>query len=638
MDESWGLKSILDASDDVAVVIINARNNNVLYCNHFAMLKTGLHADSSFVGVWDDVMQYLRECNEGRAFRYCADSTPFGDNKNVTISRVVWIGGVIAYALMITNHLENEEEKDREIIFKALGKSYLYIQVLDLEDKMVNTIFRSDAKDRYYFLPYQFDAWKKKLLEGYVHEEDCEQFKNLLFPDVINKRLNEQNDSMVVLFRRKTNDDYRWTEMSISKVKNSDGREYVICTQRDIHGEHTVNMDKHNNDLIMQTLANAYRSVYLVDLENGEYSTVKPDELLFGIRNEGLYSELMTIVSEFIEDEGQKNNLNEYFSLEALKNAFDSGMDNIGKEYNSSLIGSEGWMAVSAFRPPVTVGLDDKCILTFMDITEHKRVERERNEKNIALDVLSSRYLSVFYVDSNDYSFNAIRLPASLRYMEKQFGNMKDLFEHYVSAYVLDDYKDMLRKNVGDAIFKVERTITEDRPKQEYLFKSIDDRWIRLSITIVPEDDDHSEYIVAFEDYTEIMRQNSISSIYGRMMLADYEHMYEYDPEKDVFYNLVYDGERLMRKGADADGVISLDFHTSTIIHPDDRDIFTMACKKETVDLCLNEGKTVTHLYIRRKNEINDEYNQYMYGFHYYQEKGVKYVLIMERDANREIV
>ncbi|MCR5633774.1 MAG: PAS domain-containing protein, partial [Lachnospiraceae bacterium] len=388
MDESWGLKSLLDTADDTAVFIVNDRTDTILYCNYYTTLKTGAHEGSQLKSFWDDIRPQMKECGEGRTYRFTSEHTPFGDNKNVTITRVVWTGGVKAYAFLVTNHLENKEERDREIIFKALGKSYISIHVFDEESRLVYTIFRSDAKDVFYFRPEPYKELMDELLEKYIHPDDIPGIEKIKNIEEIEKELADDGKGLTMQFRRRTGDDYRWCEVGFSRVKGSDGKFKTVLTQRDIHTERIINNDKLSNKIIMDALANAYRSVYLVDLDDGSYSTVKPDELLFGIRDEGDYSDLMSIVEELIPDENQKDDLRGFFSLESLQNAFEGEADNIGREYPSVLTQEDGWMSINAFRPPSAPGLDNKCVVTFMDITEHKRVEKERNEQVIALDVL----------------------------------------------------------------------------------------------------------------------------------------------------------------------------------------------------------------------------------------------------------
>ena len=337
MDESWGLKSLLDTADDTAVFIVNDRTDTILYCNYYTTLKTGAHEGSQLKGFWDDIRPQMKECGEGRTYRFTSEHTPFGDNKNVTITRVVWKGGVKAYAFLVTNHLENKEERDREIIFKALGKSYISIHVLDEESGLVYTIFRSDAKDVFYFRPEPYKELMEELLEKYIHPDDIPGIEKIKNIEEIEKKLDDDSKGLAMQFRRRTGDDYRWCEVGFSRVKGSDGKFKTVLTQRDIHTERIINNDKLSNKIIMDALANAYRSVYLVDLDDGSYSTVKPDELLFGIRDEGDYSDLMSIVEELIPDEAQKDDLRGYFSLESLRNAFEGEADNIGREYPSVL-------------------------------------------------------------------------------------------------------------------------------------------------------------------------------------------------------------------------------------------------------------------------------------------------------------
>lgn len=630
-DDSWGLKSILDMSEDIAVFVVSELDDKILYCNYLVTLKTGCHAGSKFKGVWEDVRKHMADCGEGRTCRFVVPDSPFGNNKNVTLSRLVWQGSVKAFAFTITSHIESEEEKEQEAILRTLGKTYLSVQVLDLKSKQIKTVFVADNNAIWYSKPIALEEFRLKLLTEHVYEPDAARIEEFLEATYISKAISDGKKNISVQFRRRVGGETRWTEFNINVLADEDNTEQIICTQRDIHGEHASNEEQLINQMIMESLANSYRSVYLLDLENGEYSTVKPDELLFGIPGAGSYDNLMTIVSELIPDENQKKDLSEYFAIEALASAFSEGLENIGREYNSNLSEGASWMGISAFRPPFVQGLENKCIITFMDITEHKRVEKERNENHIAMDVLSSRYIALFFFNKSDNSYHALRLPQNYKYVEKQYKNLYDAFKHYLSAYVLEEYRDSVKSNLDQVL---EEQSSEEGSSRECVYRNVDDRWIRLSITAVPGGS--AEYIMAFEDYSDIMERRSLSAIYGKMMLADYDHMYEYDPEAKEYYELKYDGERLVRDEEQPEGFVEDNFRLIDRLHPDDAILFRAVCTKEIIEENLKNNKTVTHLYFRKM--VDDEYHSFMYGFHYFEEFGHKTILIMERDADKEIM
>ena len=638
MDESWGLKSILDASDDVALFVVCERDEKILYCNHLVTIKTGIHAGSSFKNVWNEYTKLVDSHNESRISRYHFDETPFGPDKNVTVTKIVWEGGLLAYAFIVAPHTKSSDDRDREAILNALGKSFLNVRVIDAEDEnSVHTVFLHDKQSMWLYKPMSIEEWRASLLENYVYIDDVEKVSECLDYNNIIKGVNEDDDGITLQYRRKCNDEYRWTEMHIAYLSSDDNKKRIVCTEKDIHGDLAVNRENLDNDLIMKSLANIYRSVYLLDLENGEYTTVKPDKLLFGIPGEGVFEELIQIVCELIPDATQKKDLNEYFSLEALRNAFKSDVENIGREYNSCLSEGVNWMNISVFKPPYKKGMENKCVVTFMDITEHKRVEAERNENSIAIDVLSSRYVAVIFVKESDYSYNVIRIPQRYKYIEKQFDNIHDAANHYISAYVLENYKKLLRINV-DLDTHVGEGEEEDNINQEFVFKNVEDNWIRLTISrVAGGGNGDAEFIMAFEDYNDIMDQYSSSSLYSKMILADYELMYEYDPQKDIFYILVYDGTRLVRQLPENNQDHSLRPRVEYYIHPDDKDYFMIACNLYNVSECLKDGKTVSHLYLRRRDEAGG-YHAYMYGFHYFEEFENKTVLILARDADKELV
>lgn len=631
MEELWGLKSVLDQSDQVAVFIVGERDDKVLYCNYLVTLMTGRHAESSFAGMWENCREHMKQCGDGRVYRYIAEDTPFGRNRNVTISRIVWQGGKKAYAFMVSPHIESKEEADKEFIFKSLGQSYLSMYILNMEQWQVSMLMEPKGLDYRIYTPIPFETWKKDMLSDYIHPDDIANTGKCLEQGRIVKELEEHPDGFSFQYRRRFGEEYHWTEFRLSRVSRKGENARFVCTERDIHSELKINRNKLENELIMKSLSGIYRSVYLLDMETGEYVTVKPDELLFGIPDDGVYDELMQIVVELIPDSRQQKDLLEYFSLPALKAAFCEGVENIGREYNSAISKGVNWMSISAFRPPYIQGLENKCVITFMDITEHKRVEAERNENNIALDVLSSRYVAVFFINPDTWEYHSIKLPQKYRYLEKQFSDGREAFKHYLSAYVLEEYREALRHSISP---KTSADLPlKETTKSEYSFKTVDNVWFRLNIFHLPLENGKTEMIAAFEDYNDIMIQRARSVIYSKIMLADYDGMYEYAPGEELFYELVFDGEKLVCEETQGKGFASF---THDDIHPDDVDMFRAACSPETIKDCFENRKTVNHLFIRRK--IDGEYRSFMFGFHYFEEYGEQRVLIMARDAEREIV
>lgn len=642
MDELWGIKSVLDSVDDVGLIIIGARDEKVLYCNHIATLKTGLHAGSVLSERWKDYPLLLNQIGDSRNGKVVAARTPFGDNKNVAISHLVWEGGKQAISFVITDHVENQEEKDKELIFKSLGQSYLSMYSLDAANWKITMLLPSEQRDLCFYQQLSFDEWKEKRYFGYIHPEDLENVRGYFSPDFIISKLRENRGRFSFQFRRRFDEEFRWTELRFSIIKELANDNQIICTEKDIQGIMNLNRTGMENELIMQSLSNEYRSVYLLDRMTGEYETVKPDQLLFGIPRNGSYAVLMDIVEEFIPDKGQRRDFREYFSVEALDDAFSSGIDKIGREYNSILSKETSWMTITAFRPPHTQELENKCVITFMDITEHKRVEAERNENNMVIDVLSSRYMAVFFAKLEDETYHSIKIPKRYVYIEKQVKNFREALQQYTSIYVLEEYRDLFRKLISSKNLLLEDAsatkngITENATKQEYLYRNIDNRWIRLNLFKVPVENAEDEVIIAFEDYDDIMNQNSLSMLYNATMLSDYDGMYEYDPEQDIVYTLVYDGEKLNRNSFSEPGMGFQSFNATHKVHPDDEEIFRTACAFETIKSCVDGGKTVSHLYIRRW--MGDAYHMFMYGFHYFEELGHYRVLIMVRDADKEIV
>jgi len=638
LKEFWGMMNVLDSADDVAVFVVSGRDQSILYCNHLVTVLTNAHTGSPVSKVWDmeDYRKANTRCNEGGTYRYVVEKSAFGNRRNVTVSKVVWSGGILAYSFLITAHVDDKEEEERDKIFNLLGKDFRHIYLIDMIKGDVTTLIKpvDGGEGHYravYYHPVGFDEWKRDMIEALVHPDDKDQLRAFIEPAEVRKRLDKGDYAFQ--YRQSRGDEYRWVELRFRKMDELKGK--IVCTERDVQGEITLSDSEKVNQAILSSLSNAYRSIYLLDMKTNEYSTVKADALLFGTPREGDYDTLLQIVSEFIPDEAQKRNLAATFSAKALEEALSGDVDNVVREYTSTLNETESWMSVTAFMPPYMQGMENKCVLTFMDVTENKRVEAERNEKNMIVDVLSARYRSVYFVDLIKGTYHSIQIPQEYRYIEKQFKSIDEAMDHYAKAYVLEQYRDVFKNSISREEFVRH---PGDHTRREYVYRTVEDTWIRLHIYPLSDDKGHAEAILIFEDFTDVMVQRELSLLYNAVLLADYDYMYEYDIDTDLIYSLKFNGERLVREKS-WDGEMHSDrFRKQVPIHPDDLPLFLMALSKENLDDAFDNGKTVSHMFLRRKEGDKGEYRLFMYGMHYYEEMGKRRVLIMVRDSEREVM
>ena len=503
--EFWGIMNILDNADDVGIFVVSGRDGKLLYCNHLVTVLTNGHMGSHVSEVWDieDYKKASARCNEGGTYRYRAERSRFGKRKNVTVSKVVWSKGILAYCFLITPQADAQGESEREKIFNLLGRSYRHIFLIDKYSGEVTTLLKPtwrDAEGNYqtvYYHPVHFDEWKRDLVQVHSHPDDAKMIEMFLeMPKVIDAL---EHDEYVFQYRRKNGSEYIWSEMRFLQPEELEGR--IVCTERDADREMSPGSRDRQSEIVLRTLGNVYRSIYLVDMKTSEYSTVKRDAFLFGIPEAGDYDTLTDIALELIPDEGQRADYQNCFSALALAAAFAEGAPNVSKEYMSALNEQVSWMAVTAFETPCMQGMEDKCVLTFMDITAQKRVEAERNEKNIVVDALSSRYIGVYFVNLTDDSFHSIATPQEFRYIEKQFASAGDAIEHYAKAYVLERFREDFRAQMSRKSLLQRQ---EDQSERVLFYQSVDDRRMRLHIYPVPQEHGFKEVILAFEDCTDM--------------------------------------------------------------------------------------------------------------------------------------
>lgn len=639
MKEFWGMMNVLDNADDVALFVVSGRDGKILYCNHLVTVLTNAHAGSHVSQVWDmeDYQKANTRCNEGGTYRYMVAESPFGKRRNVTVSKVVWSQGILAYSFLLTAHVDDKEEEERDRIFGILGRDFRHIFLMDMLKGEVTTLLKpkEDGGEGHYravyYHPVRFDEWKKNLITEHAHPDDMEQLSALLEPVQVREKLEKGDYSFQ--YRRRVNGNYRWTELRFRKLSELDGR--VVCTERDAQGETHLNRREKENEVILSSISNIYRSIYLLDLPGNSFVTVKPDPLLFGIPGEGSYETLLQIVSEFIPDKGQKKDFSAMFSTKSLGEAFAGDAENVVREYKSAISEGESWMSVSAFRPPYMQGMEDKCVLTFMDITEHKRVEEERNEKNIIIDILSTHYKAVYFVDLQTGAFHSYRIAPEYRYIEKQYPDADEAMNHYARAYVLEQYRETFQNSIN--LDELRAHVDDELRLKELTYRTVADEWVRLQIYPLSEKNGvRSGALLLFEDYTDVMEQREMSLMYNAALLADYDYMFEYDADDDMMYELSFDGERLIREKRMEFGLHSEEFSEKVPLHPDDRPLFMMAFSPENLDETYAAGKTVSHMFLRRMTP--EGYRLFMYGFHFYEDMGKRRVLIMARDSEREVL
>jgi len=498
MGELWGLKSLLDCATDVGIVVVSERDDKILYCNHFVTIKTGWHAETSMEGVWAEYEELRSRLGESRSYIGIMEESPFGKNKNITLTKVVWDGGLQGIAILITPHIEDKAEQEREIVFKAVGNSYLSMYVLDITEATVTTLKENGQSNVHMFRPKAFPEWRSEVLEKYVFEEDKRPLEQFLDIKAIPTELEENAGRVYWQFRKKVGEEYHWCEYQLRQIDAAGYKSKVVITEKDIHGRRAINSKQLENEMIMKSLANGYRSVYLVDYKTGTYETVKPDELLFGIPEDGNYDLLLNIVEELIPDKHQQKDFRNAFEAVALREAFFAKQENVAREYNSLLSREMNWMSIVAFPTPLVQDMENKCVLTFMDITQRKQVEAERNEKKIVVDVLSAHYEAVYFVNLSTGEFHSIKVPQKYGYIEKQYKDFSEAIGHYAKAYVAEAFRESLKSFLSAEGFA--KDCENGGEKRELRYHNIDEETYRVSVyPINAENTETPEVIVAFE-------------------------------------------------------------------------------------------------------------------------------------------
>lgn len=177
----------------------------------------------------------------------------------------------------ITSELEEKLQKEQNLeIIDILSESYSELHYINLaesteinltgEDSASNTTTEKSQKAT--------DLYKtfKKLIEEETHPDDIERLKHELSIDVIKQNLAEQKRYNII-FKRKYNDTYKYTEMTIAKPgSNNTEPQGIAIGFVEVDSRYRAELEQQADTNRIMKLAEEFEFIYDVDIDSGEYT------------------------------------------------------------------------------------------------------------------------------------------------------------------------------------------------------------------------------------------------------------------------------------------------------------------------------------------------------------------------------
>ena len=565
-----------------------------------------------------------------------------GDDLYHIYARPIKIDGKV-FALEINKKLESSlDAQDQKEFYMAQAQNMEVIKILASEYTSVYYIdLTTDALTPYAMNEETETTFGSVFRSGITYSEAYKLYVEKLIYDedkIMMLQAGSVENIKSVLRYKKTfltqyrSADNKYSEMKFVKVGGENDEPIAVAlgfAEKDdiIRHEQAIAAERQRNTDIIEILASEYTSVYYIDLETDElspYTMNEQTESEFGkiFRSGICYSEAYRLyVNTLIYGEdklmmlkaGSVGNI-----LKELRNK---------KTFVTTYRNSDGAYCEMKF---VKVGNDDgipKAVaLGFADKDEELRSKEEETKvlkRNIdIIEILASEYSSVYYIDLTTDELDPYTMNMAT---ESKFGlifrsgiKYSEAYQMYVDTLVYpDDKKKMLK---AGSIYNI---LKELSTKKSFVTQYRDNEGFYSEMKFVKVGDNENPEAVALgfanrdaEIRQEIARNQAdsrdravisgLSDDFGCVVYAGYDDSeihYRFDP---LFEKYIPNWSKINNFSQRLETLIN------TIMHPDDRQEFYEATRKDIVRInVLKDGV----YYVNFRTLINDEITYYQAKF-----------------------
>ena len=424
----------------------------------------------------------------------------------------------------------------------------------------------------------------------------------------------------------------KYSEMKFVKVGGENDEPTAVALgfaekDEEIRREQAIEAERQRNTDIIEILASEYTSVYYIDLETDEldpYTMNEATETEFGkiFRNGIKYSNAyrMYVNTLIYPDDkpmmlkaGSVGNI-----LKELRNR---------KTFITTYRNSDGAYCEMKFvKVGNQSGIPKAVALGFADKDEELRAKEEEStilKRNIdIIEILASEYSSVYYIDLTTDELDPYTMNAST---ESQFGlifrsgiKYTEAYQMYVDRMVYPDDREMMLR--AGSVYNIVRELST---KKTFItqYRDNEGHYSEMKFVKVGDDENPEAVALGFSNHDEEIRVQlargeadardravitGLSDDFGCVVYAGYdgsEIHYRFDP---LFEKYIPNWAAINNFSSRLDTLIH------TIMHPDDREEFYRATRKDVV----KENVTRDGVYyVNFRTLIKDEVTYYQAKF-----------------------
>ena len=565
-----------------------------------------------------------------------------GDDVYHTFTRPIKIDGK-SFSLEVINKVEtNEFIKEREQLLSEQIKNQEIIEILASEYSSVYYIdLTTDELNPYTMNEETETTFGSVFRSGITYSEAYRLYVDkLIYPEdkVMMLKAGSVDNIKQELAKKKTfltqyrSADNKYSEMKFVKVGNEADEPVAVAlgfAEKDdeIRREQEIETERQRNTDIIRILASEYTSVYYIDLETDEldpYTMNEETETEFGkIFRSGIhYSNAFRMYVDTLiypDDKpimlkaGSVGNI-----IKELRNR---------KTFITTYRNADGAYCEMKFvKVGNSEGIPKAVALGFADKDEELRAKEEEAtvlKRNIdIIEILASEYSSVYYIDLTTDELDPYTMNVDT---ESKFGlifrsgiKFTEAYSMYVDKLVYPEDKDMMLR--AGSIYNI---VKELNNKKSFITQYRDDegRYSEMKFVKVGDDENPEAVALGFANRDEEIRLqiarneadardraviSGLSDDFGCVVYAGYDDSeihYRFDP---LFEKYIPNWSRINNFTNRLDTLIK------TVMHPDDREEFYKATRKDVIKENINRDGVY---YVNFRTLINNEITYYQAKF-----------------------
>lgn len=566
-------EKILDGMPETGIYVIREEDHRILYANQRAQevspeAKVGVACGRMRDGACRGCpLMTIEDREKSRLLSY---NEAYGGVVEITAARITWEDDTPAFLVSVVRRIE------------ASGHTYRKILHVDLLHDSCEVLRAEQGgwMPEKGSLSVQLETFARS---GAVHPDDVERFVAFIRPE--HMRTVTENESLSLLYRRKSGKIYRWNLMElVPDLISADGRRFATLCMKDVHDllQETLAREEANTRTqeLIRSLGERNSDIFIIDLKTGLVEPVRMD----GEMQENISSLVQpwdSLADTRIRSRLHEAYLDEFdrlFSLEGLRELRKNGQQKTELLCQWSSGDESRYISVTATLDAGMKGRHTVLALQDVDVRMRQELAHTRRDMQMAA-VLKSRFKAMTTVNLETGRCERVDLTQPAGPDNLRVGDYELFIRNAVSHHVHPDDGDAYWSALSLEHLRQKAAAVEDYADDvlQYRMRGEPVAWIELHV-IYSRQKDHVMVNVLGQDITrekcqEASRQQLLEdrSYIISSLSSLFFTTYYMDLEKETFRTV-----NQLRRVGDVLGdeincTAALQLYANHFVHPDDR-------------------------------------------------------------------